>query len=106
MGSSLFSTGTIDPSSKCIMGIGQPQYLCLEIPQSFNLKVIFFSPIFSFSISFIIFVFAWSTFKPLRKSEFIILPSPMYASDKSSKFLGFEGLSETTSEDDRQHGIK
>ena len=55
MGNSLFSTGTMLPSSKYIMGIGQPQYLCLDIPQSFNLKFIFLLPNFLFSISFIAF---------------------------------------------------
>ena len=46
IGSSSFSTGTTDPSSKYIIGIGQPQYLCLEIPQSLKRKDIFFCPIF------------------------------------------------------------
>ena len=97
IGSSLLSTGTIDPSFKWIIGMGQPQYLCLEIPQSFNLNDIFFLPIFNFSISFIILVFACSTVNPFRKSELINVPSSTNASDKSLKFLVFLGLSETTS---------
>ena len=36
-GKSLFDKGTGVPSSKYIIGIGHPQYLCLEILQSFNL---------------------------------------------------------------------
>ena len=32
-----FFSGTIPHLLQCITGIGQPQYLCREIPQSFNL---------------------------------------------------------------------
>src|SRR3989338_4788171 len=36
-GRSLYGTGTTPQLSQYIIGIGQPQYLCLDMPQSLNL---------------------------------------------------------------------
>ena len=36
IGRSSSGTGIISPSSLYMIGIGQPQYLCLEMPQSFK----------------------------------------------------------------------
>ena len=74
------STGIGPHSPQWIIGIGQPQYLCLDIPQSLSLKFISFFPLF-FNISFSeALSFASETLKPSRKSELIISPSPVYAS--------------------------
>ena len=62
-GKSFFSTGCASPFWLYTMGIGQPQYLCLETPQSFSLNVIFFSPIFFFVIIAIAFSIALLTVK-------------------------------------------
>ena len=63
------------------MGIGHPQYLCLETPQSLSLKFIFLTPNFLFSkVSIVLTIDSSGTFKPFKKSEFIITPSPAYAS--------------------------
>jgi len=49
------------------MGIGQPQYLCLDTPQSFNLKLIFFFPNFIFSsISIVLIIDSLGTLKPFK----------------------------------------
>ena len=48
--------------------MGQPQYLCLEIPQSFNLKLIFLFPKLFFSKYSIVFeIESLGDFKLLRK---------------------------------------
>ena len=50
--------------------MGQPQYLCLEIPQSFNLKLIFFSPkSFSSKYSIVLIIDSSGHFKPFKKDE-------------------------------------
>ena len=60
--------------------MGQPQYLCLEIPQSFNLKLIFLFPKLFFSKYSIVFeIESLGDFKLLRKEELIIYPGPVYA---------------------------
>ena len=60
------------------MGIGHPQYLCLDTPQSFNRKFIFLVPILSFSSISIVFIIDSSgAFKPFKKSELIIIPDPV-----------------------------
>ena len=82
------------PSSRYIMGIGHPQYLCLETPQSLNLNFTVFLPILS-SISFsIILSLASFTFKPFKKSELTRYPSSTKASFNSSLMLSI--FSETT----------
>ena len=60
----------IDPSFWCTTGIGSPQYLCLETPQSFSLKLIFFSPNFFSSKCSIVFIIEFSChFNPFKKFE-------------------------------------
>ena len=64
--------------SSYAIGIGQPQYLCLEIPQSFNLKFVFLFPKFLFSKILIVSSIDFSgTFKPFKNSELIITPDPV-----------------------------
>ena len=66
------SSGTVlyDPFSSYIIGIGQPQYLCLETPQSFNLKLIFFFPIFFSSKIFMVSITDSSgALKPFKNFE-------------------------------------
>ena len=64
-----------------MIGIGQPQYLCLDIPQSFSRKFIFFFPIFFSSNIFIVLIIdSLGALRPFRKSEFTITPGPEYAS--------------------------
>ena len=84
-----FSFGilTILLSLSYAIGIGHPQYLCLETPQSFNLKLIFFIPNFFFSnISMVLIIESFGTFKPFRKSELKIIPDPVYAFSLIVKF--------------------
>ena len=58
--------------------MGQPQYLCLEIPQSRILKLIFDLPNpFSTNAS-IILVLAMDDSRLSNSSEFIKMPSPEY----------------------------
>ena len=91
-----FSFGTLYtfPSLSYAIGIGHPQYLCLEIPQSFNLKLVFLLPFFSFSINSIVLIIDWSgTFKLFKNFELNNTPEPVYASlviVKSS--FSFSGL--------------
>ncbi len=57
------------------IGIGHPQYLCLDIPQSFNLKLIFFLPKFLSSRTFIVsFIDSSGAFKLFKNLELIITP--------------------------------
>ena len=57
--------------------MGQPQYLCLDTPQSLILKFIFFLPIPFFSKILIVSRTELSgATKPFKKSEFIIIPGP------------------------------
>ena len=77
-GSWSFGTVNTFPSGSYAIGIGQPQYLCLETPQSFNLKLIFFFPIlFSSKISIVFIIDSSGTLRSFKKSEFIILPAPV-----------------------------
>ncbi len=58
--------------------MGQPQYRCLETPQSFNLKFIFFFPIFLSSNILIVSIIDCSgTFKPSKNLELKITPGPV-----------------------------
>tara|TARA_B100000963_G_C22155868_1_gene463839 strand:+ start:235 stop:549 length:315 start_codon:yes stop_codon:yes gene_type:complete len=57
IGSSFSSTGKISPSFRYIIGIGHPQYLCLETPQSLSLNLVVCFPIFDFSKTELIFFF-------------------------------------------------
>ena len=56
-GSSSLSKAITFPSSLYIIGIGQPQYLCLDIPQSLSLETVFILPIF-FSFIFFSIIFS------------------------------------------------
>ena len=47
-GSSLYGTGWIPQFEQWIIGIGVPQYLCLDINQSCNLELTGYPPIFHF----------------------------------------------------------
>ena len=77
-GKSFLSTGTASPFWLYTIGIGQPQYLCLDTPQSFNLKFIFFCPNFFFSsISIVLIIESSGTLNPFKKSELIIIPGPV-----------------------------
>ena len=63
--------------SSYAIGIGQPQYLCLDTPQSLSLKLICFLPNYLSSKILIVSRTDFSgASKPLRKSEFIITPGP------------------------------
>ena len=63
--------------SSYAIGIGHPQYLCLDIPQSFNLKLVFLLPKFLSSKIFIAsFIDSSGTFKLFKNLEFIITPAP------------------------------
>ena len=63
--------------SSYAIGIGQPQYLCLDIPQSFNLKLVFFLPKFLSSKIFIVsLIYSLGTFKLFKNLEFMIMPGP------------------------------
>ena len=68
-------TNIVLPSSLYIIGIGHPQYLCREIPQSFSRYIIFEFPIFFSSNFSIIFFFASMVLKLLINSELIAKPS-------------------------------
>ena len=64
--------------SSYTIGIGQPQYLCLEIPQSFNLKLIFFSAILFFSkYSIVLIIESSGLFNPFKNDELKIYPGPV-----------------------------
>jgi len=71
-------TGRASPLSSYNIGIGHPQYLCLDTPQSFNLKLIFFLPRFFSSKIFMVSITESSgALSPFKKSEFIITPGPV-----------------------------
>ena len=57
------------------MGIGQPQYLCLETPQSLSRKVIFFFPNFFLVITLMILSIALLTVRLFKKLELNNIPS-------------------------------
>src|SRR5699024_9645821 len=79
-GKSSSGIAVVVPSSQWIIGIGSPQYLCLENNQSRSRYVTSFVPLlFSSSHSIILFIAA-SSFRPLRKPEFTCFPSPIYGS--------------------------
>ena len=64
--------------SSYAIGIGHPQYLCLETPQSFNLKFIRFFPFFLFSKMLIAFEIDCSgTLSPSKNFELMIIPCPI-----------------------------
>ena len=74
--------------SSYMIGIGQPQYLCLDIPQSFNLKLTFFSPSLLSSKNLIAFKTDSSgTFRSFKNEELNIYPLPVYASSSILKVL-------------------
>ena len=77
--SSSVGTGMSPQLLHLIIGIGHPQYLCLETPQSLNLHVVLDFPEFNLSNSSIARFFASVTFKPFKKKEFIITPSSVNA---------------------------
>ncbi len=60
--------------------MGQPQYLCLETPQSLRRKVIFWFPNFFSVITLIIFCIAWLTVRLSKKLELNNIPSSVKAS--------------------------
>ena len=64
--------------SSYIIGIGQPQYLCLDTPQSLSLKLTFFFPNLFFSKYSIVFgIESSGHFKPSKNWELKILPGPV-----------------------------
>ena len=65
-----------------IIGIGQPQYLCLDISQSLNLYVIFGFAQLALEPNSSIFVFAISDSIPLNVSELIMIPLSTYSAFK------------------------
>ena len=73
-GRSLSGTLTWPHFLQLIIGIGQPQYRCLDISQSLNLYVIFGFAQFEFEPNSSIFVFAISDSIPLNLSELIMIP--------------------------------
>ena len=70
-------TGTGPHSLQCIIGIGHPQYRCLDIPQSLSLKLVSFSPLLFNVKRSEAFSLASSILKPFKNSELIIFPSPV-----------------------------
>ena len=52
-GKSFLLIGSASPLWLYTIGIGQPQYLCLETPQSLSRNVIFFPPIFFLVMNYI-----------------------------------------------------
>ena len=70
-------------------GIGHPQYLCLDTPQSLILKLIFSLPIPSLSRKTKIFFIASSLFRPLSKGELIKVPVSVKGSALSSQSITF-----------------
>jgi len=67
--------------------MGQPQYLCLDTPQSFNLKLIFFVPNFSFSrYSIVLIIETSGHFNPFKKDELKRYPGPVKALFFISKY--------------------
>ena len=87
IGRYFFSTGIGLPFLSYTIGIGQPQYLCLETPQSLSLKVIFFVPIFFCDIILIAFSIALGTVKPFKNLELNSIPSSVNAMDLIPNFL-------------------
>ena len=64
--------------SSYMIGIGQPQYRCLDIPQSFNLKLIFFFPKLFFSKYIMAFsIESVGAFNPFKNLELKIIPEPI-----------------------------
>ena len=62
------------------IGIGHPQYLCLETPQSFSLKLIFFLPIFfSSSTSIVLVMDSDGAFNPFKNFELKSTPDSVKA---------------------------
>jgi len=58
------------------MGIGHPQYLCLDIPQSLSLKLVCFFPKLFFSKYSIVFgIDSVGTFNPFKNCELKSSPS-------------------------------
>ena len=76
-GKSSSGTGTMPQSSQCIIGIGHPQYLCLETPQSLRRYVVFLLPAPLASKAAITAFFASSISRPSRKPELIMQPGPV-----------------------------
>ena len=81
-GKSSLDTSWTPQSSQWIMGIGQPQYLCLETPQSRKRYVVFLWPwgdpsILFFAILLATISFAFSIVLPFKKSELKIIPFPV-----------------------------
>ena len=78
IGNFSIGTFTILLSLVYAIGIGQPQYLCLDIPQSLSLKLIFLFPIsFSSKISIAFIIASSGAFKLFRIGELIIVPGPV-----------------------------
>ena len=66
------------PSLSYAIGIGQPQYRCLDTPQSFNLKFIFFLPrFFSSKILIVCNIDSFGAFRPSKNFELYIIPDPV-----------------------------
>ena len=76
------------------IGMGQPQYLCLEIPQSLSLKLIFFCPTFFSSIILIASTIeSFGDFKLSKNFELNIIPGSVYAwSVTLNESFSFEGF--------------
>ena len=71
---------TVSPLELYAIGMGQPQYLCLEIPQSLSLKLIFFCPTFFSSIILIASAIeSFGDFKLSKNFELNIIPGSVYA---------------------------
>ena len=103
LGKSFLLTGNASSLSLYTIGIGHPQYLCLDTPQSLSRKVIFFSPNFFLDITSIAFSIALLTVKSFKKSELI------KDSLSQSNFINVEGVYSQLSsadEDDQSVTIK
>ena len=78
-GRSFSCNGTMPHLSQYIIGIGVPQYLCLEISQSFSLYCTVLFPRSCFSIYSEILSIASRLLRPLKDSEWMSFPSKIYA---------------------------
>ena len=76
-------SGTTPQHLQCTTGIGAPQYLWREIPQSLSLWFVIILPRPSFSNFSIIKLLASSELRPFISSEFIATPYSEYALEPS-----------------------
>ena len=72
-----FFSGTIPHFSQCIIGIGHPQYRCLDIPHSIKREFVFSVPTPNSLNQVETVYFGSSIDKPSKKSELTKFPGPV-----------------------------